>query len=235
MCFGIDGPSEAAPRAQGARAGAAAGKGRRAARRRKAAGGLPAAKLDQLAAEMRALRGAMLAERKRRIDELVADAAARGDDADRVHWSMVYDHELAPPSTGRALLLEQRIVPVPPQDLADAADLHDELWTVIEALAAASVFLTNTDHLADRDLYCRLYYRILDEPTRMMPPGSEAAEFIDCLHPMDIEVGRVAHALVRRNEAGGVEPADGAGAERGPVCDAPMGDRDRWLPGPAWG
>ena len=83
MCFGIDGPSEAAPRAQGARAGAAAGKGRRAARRRKAAGGLPAAKLDQLAAEMRALRGAMLAERKRRLDELVADSAARGDDADR--------------------------------------------------------------------------------------------------------------------------------------------------------
>jgi len=204
-------------------------------RRRERAGGLPACKLDQLAAEMRRLREAMLAERKREVDRLVADAVARGEDGDRGHWTIVYDQEMAPPSTGRALILEHRIVPMPPQDLVDPDDLHDELWTVIEALAASGVYLVNTDHLADRDLYCRLYYRILDEPTRMMPPGSEAAEFIDCLHPMDIEVGRVAHALVRRNEAGGVEPADGAGAERGPVCDAPMGDRDRWLPGPAWG
>ena len=236
MCFGTEGSSEAASPARGARPGAEGRKGSRArvARRRELAGGLPPAKLDQLSAEMRRLREAMLAERKREADRLVADAVARGEDGDRGHWTIVYDQEMAPPSTGRALILEHRIVPMPPQDLVDPDDLHDELWTVIEALAASGVYLVNTDHLADRDLYCRLYYRILDEPTRLMPPEAEAAEFIDCLHPLDIEVGRTALAVVRRNEAGPVVRAEGAGLRRGPGCGRALADRDRWLPVPAW-
>lgn len=237
MCFGTEGSSEAASPTKGARRGAEGGKGSgvRVMRRRERAGGLPACKLDQLAAEMRGLREAMLAERKRQIDRLVADAVTRGEDGDRHSWTIVYDQEMAPPSTGRALLLEHRIVPMPPQDLVDPDDLHDELWTVIEALAASGVHLLNTDHLTDRDLYARLYYRILDEPTRLMPPESEAAEFIDCLHPMDIEVGRVALAVVRRNEAGPVARAEGVGSRRGPACGRALADRDRWLPVPAWG
>ena len=180
-----------------------------------------------------AKRDEQFAERSRAIKAMMDKSY--DDEPDPVQYAMIYDFEHAPEVTSRQRLLEHGIIPVPPQELADPVSMHDELWTIIEAMSLTGIYLMNTGHLTDSDLYNRLYYRILDEPTRMMPPGSEAAEFIDCLHPMDIEVGRVAHALVRRNEAGGVEPADGAGAERGPVCDAPMGDRDRWLPGPAWG
>lgn len=232
MCFGTGRPDDGT---QGQGTVSQAAERPRVARKRAFRSRVPESQLDEMAADMRRFRDEQHAERARRIDELVEEARRGGLDADRVHWSMHYDMECSPATTGRAMLLEHRIVPVPPQDLPRPDELHDELWTVIEGLAASGVFLLHTDHLPDRDLYARLYYRILDEPTRMMPPGSEAAEFIDCLHPMDIEVGRVAHALVRRNEAGGVEPAAGEGAERGPVCDAPMGDRDRWLPGPAWG
>jgi exopolyphosphatase/guanosine-5'-triphosphate,3'-diphosphate pyrophosphatase len=104
------------------------------------------------------------------------------------------------------MLLEHRIVPVPPQDLVSDDDLHDELWTVIEALDASGVYLVNTEHMGDRDLYARLYYRILDEPTRCLPPDSEAAEYIDCLHPMDLNPGSMGSRMFERMEKRGLKP-----------------------------
>ena len=204
------------------------------ARRRAVEGGVGAAKLDEMARDVRRFRLEMEAERDRRIDELVAEARRNGEDDHRNHWCCVYDAELAPSTTGRAMLLEHRIVPFPPQDLQSTDDLHDELWTVIEGLAASGVFLLHTDHLGDRDLYCRLYYRILDEPTRVLPPSAEGAEFIDCLHPMDLEVGRVGRGLSERIERGEqAEPLRQPGV-RGPAFEAPLADRDRWLPRPEW-
>jgi hypothetical protein len=100
---------------------------------------------------------------------------------------MIYDLEHAPSVTCRALLLEQGIIAVPPHELSRLSDLHDELWTIIEAMSRCGVYLLNTNHMCDRDLYCRLYYKILDEETRAMPPAAEAAEFIDCLHQVDID------------------------------------------------
>jgi hypothetical protein len=215
MCFGITG-SEA-----------------RVARRRRFVGGIARDRLDAMAEEVIGTRRRMHADRARRIDELVAKARASGGVEDRFHWTLVYDLEMAPLTTGRALLLEHRIVPVPPQDL-DAPDaLHDELWTVIEALAACGVFLINTDHLDDRDLYGRLYYRILDEPTRALPPESEASEFIDCLHPLDVEGGGIGRRFADRLAAGQVpsQATRSAGA-RGPAFGRAPADRDRWLPRP---
>jgi hypothetical protein len=154
---------------------------------------------------------------------------------------MVHDFELAPGTTGRATLLEHGLVPLPPQDLVDDEAVHDELWTVIEALASAQVFLLHTDHLTDRDLYARLYYRILDEPTRGLPPEAGGAEFIDVLHPLDVDCGGVGRRLRDRLDAmAGAPRAPGAGpGVRGPRCPAmrgcePPADRDRWLPHPGW-
>jgi hypothetical protein len=215
MCFGITG-SEA-----------------RVARRRRLVGGISRDRLDAMAEEMIGTRRRMHADRSRRIDELVAKARAAGGIEDRFHWTLVYDLEMAPVTTGRALLLEHRIVPVPPQDLESADALHDELWTVIEALAASGVFLLNTDHLDDRDLYGRLYFRILDEPTRALPPESEASEFIDCLHPLDIESGGLGRRLADRIAAGEHEPpSTRAAGVRGPAFRRAPAERDRWLPRP---
>jgi hypothetical protein len=141
--------------------------------------------------------------------------------------------EMAPSTTGRAMLLEHHIVPVPPQDLAADEDLHDELWTVVEALAASGVFILNSDHLCDRDLYARLYYRILDEPTRCLPPESEASEFIDCLHPMDLDEYGMGKQLFDRQQRGH-EPEESVRSAgiRGPFNPRSLADRDRWMPRP---
>lgn len=226
MCFGNGGSGSGA----GARAAAAPS----VARRRKVDCTLDDERLDRLAREALAMRAAHLEERERRIDAMVRQAQASGGPCDRLHWSLVYDCEVAPPTSGRAMLLEHRIVPIPPQDLADGPELHDELWTVVEALAASGVFLLRTDHLPDRDLYGRLYYRILDEPTRCLPPGSEASEFIDCLHPMDLESGRLGRRLVERDGAGwSADDGLRAPGVRGPAFGAALADRDRWMPRPA--
>ena len=202
-------------------------------RRRPFVSGIPSATLDSMAREVTRANNAHLAERTRRIDELVDSARERGDTVDRFHWTLVYDLEEAPATTGRAMLLERRIVPVPPQDLVSDDDLHDELWTVIEALDASGVYLVNTEHMADRDLYARLYYRILDEPTRCLPPDSEAAEYIDCLHPMDLNPGSMGSRMFERMEKRGApEPVARKGGTRGPVCRNALCDRDRWLPRP---
>ena len=228
MCYGTGGPTG------GTGSRAAAAPGALIARRRAVDCTLGAELLDRFAREARAAREAHLQERERRIDEMVRQALASGGPQDRLHWTLVYDFELAPPTTGRAMLLEHRIVPIPPQDLAGSADLHDELWTVIEGLAASGVFLLRTDHLPDRELYGRLYYRILDEPTRCLPPGSEASEFIDCLHPMDLESGRLGKLLSARDGDGGPPPpAMREPGVRGPAFAVALADRDRWMPRPA--
>ena len=142
---------------------------------------IPTSRIQQHAIE---LRDEHFETRTRRIAELAASSA---DTNDIMYWSMVYDTTEAPNSTSRARLLEYGIIPVPPHELTTSLDVHDELWTIIEALAKAGMFLFHTNHLSDSDLYARLYYKILDEPTRMLPPASVCAEFIDCLHPLDQE------------------------------------------------
>ncbi|MFM1936696.1 MAG: hypothetical protein RI990_1655 [Planctomycetota bacterium] len=207
--------------------------GTRVGRRRRTALGVPPERAAQMASQVRGFLDERLEARRRAIDDLVRDAEARGEDASRVHWSIVYDCEMAEATNGRVMLLAHAIIPLPPQDLADDKDLHDELWTVIEGLAESGVFLLNTEHLTDRDLYARLYYRILDEPTRLMPPQSEASEFIDCLHPLDVESGGQGRAL--RDRLLGEHPVprpECPPGTRGPACPSLPADRDRWLPRP---
>ena len=231
MCFGT-GSADGAEAGKGTGAAAGTGASPPVRRRRAFRSPVPEAQLDAMAADVRRARAEHLAERSRRIDELVAQAKGDGNDPDRCFWSIHYDMECSPSTTGRAMLLEHRIVPVPPQDLPAPAELHDELWTVIEALAASGVFLLNTDHLADRDLYARLYYRILDEPTRLMPPQSEAAEYIDCLHPMDLHPGAVGDRLFRRLQRKGESPPARGPGLRSPAFATSLCERDRWMPRP---
>ena len=169
-----------------------------------------------------------LKQRTADIDNLLKNNPG---DQDKQYWSMVYDLEHSPPTTGRAQLLEFGIVPVPPQELTLNKELHDELWTIIEALSKGGIYLINTDHLDDTNLYARLYYRILDEPCRMMPPGLECAEYIDCLHPMDLDFP-LARKMSEREP-----PALNTGEYmRGPIC-AFTGElvvRDAYIPRPSW-
>jgi hypothetical protein len=172
-------------------------------------------------------------ERVRAIEALCARAAEEGGVPDRGYWAMIHDFEMAPPTNGRTMLLEAGIVPIPPQDLREDAHLHEALWTLIEGLAASRVYLLNTDHLGDRQLYERLFYKILDERTHCLPPDSAACEYIDVLHPMDIQSGGPGAELHRRLVAGTHPAGERRPGVRAPPQAHPVCDRDRHLPRPA--
>jgi hypothetical protein len=179
----------------------------------------------------RARRQALVGRRKQAVDGMCEAERREGRTPDRMYWTMVYDFEMAPETNGRTLLLELGVVPYPPQDLSADAELHEALWTVLEALAAQRVYLLNTDHLNDRQLYERLFYKILDEPTQCMPPGSQMCEYIDVLHSMDMQGGFGAE-LERRIDRGAHPEGDPVEGERAPLQLAPICDRDRFLPRP---
>lgn len=183
-------------------------------------------KIRQHAIEMREEH---FSTRQRRIDDMMRSDQSK----DRFYWTLVYDMEHAPNVTGRQRLLESGIIPVPPYELLNDADLHDELWTVIEGLSICGIYLINTGHMPDRDLYCRLYYRILDEQTRLMPPSSEACEYIDCLHPLDMD-----HPIGKKyaDKIGeGLPPPLDTTYKRGPryVEIGSINQRDTFLPRPS--
>jgi hypothetical protein len=186
-------------------------------------------RVDPIRQQAIEIREEHFSNRKKAIDDM-----ARSDPTqDRFYWTMVYDLEHAPSVTGRQRLLESGIIPVPPQELIEDSDLHDELWTVIEGMSVCGIFLLNTGHMNDRELYARLYYRILDEPTRLMPPASEACEYIDCLHPMDLDypIG----SKYAKKIGSGIPPSLSNSYKRGPVY-AKIGvinERDTFLPRPA--
>jgi hypothetical protein len=185
--------------------------------------------IDNIRSEAVADRDQRTRARTARIKSLVASAPS--DNKDEFYWTMVYDLEEAPLVTCRRLLLEHGIIPTPPQELQIPSELHDELWTIIEAMSKSGVYLMNTDHLCDSDLYARLYYRILDEECRDIPPAAEAAEYIDVLHPMDIDYPLGSTMLSRSGQV----PTSAPGPYlRGPIVlggECPC-DRDNYLPRP---
>ncbi len=65
-------------------------------------------------------------------------------------------------------------VELPAPELVDDEKLTGVLWAVVHGLALLNVFLTNTDHLSDRDLYRALWHRVLRDEVSVLPdlPGS---------------------------------------------------------------
>lgn len=188
--------------------------------------------ISSLQASAIAKRDLLFSERRTAISRLVRENPTNPDE---FYWTMVYDMQQAPTLTARSRLLEAGIIPVPPQELTTDTELHDELWTVLEALSTFGLFLFNTNHLCDRDLYCRLYFKILDEETRLLPPSAEAVELIDCLHPLDI-----AYTLGKMQSKNPTIPQSfydeaTTSYSRGPLFPQPgtLNDRDRHLPRPS--
>ncbi len=140
--------------------------------------------------ELRTAHAEQIAERERVIADLCRRAVEKGELADPAYWTMVYDFEMAPTTNGRTMLMRVGVVPLPPQELPDATALHEALWTVIEALAANSVYLLNTDHLTDQRVAAsELYLRRSWMNPHCLPPGGNASEHIDVLHDLDIRAG----------------------------------------------
>lgn len=86
-------------------------------------------------------------------------------------WSNVLAYETAGQTTHYRQLQEDGLELPPPDELDDAA-LTAKLWEVIHALARRNVFLSQTDHWSDRELYEHLYHETLHEITADFAPNS---------------------------------------------------------------
>ncbi|MEJ2110489.1 MAG: hypothetical protein P8Z37_11380 [Acidobacteriota bacterium] len=67
-----------------------------------------------------------------------------------------------------------------PESLNDP-ELHKKLWEIIHAMARMGHYLSNTDHLSDRELYELLFNDILREPTSVNPDPTSISDHIDIL------------------------------------------------------
>ena len=173
------------------------------------------------------------AKRKMRhdaIDRFVADAVDRGDCADRMYWTLIYDFEHAAMTTNLQQLEEAGVRPQPAQTLNDE-ELLTSLWEIISALSDLGIFLVHSNHLTDRALYERLVDHILVESVRDLPPDSGVHEFIDLIGgggPIEREIYQRCYASAEER----AQFVKEYGFEITPK--SPPSERDRDLPKPQY-
>lgn len=95
-------------------------------------------------------------------------------------WSNVLAYESAE-QTCHFIQLEQRGIALPAPEELDDQQLTAKLWEVIHALARMNVFLSQTNHWSDRELYAHLWHDSLREITMDLPPDSGWNHHIDFL------------------------------------------------------
>jgi hypothetical protein len=95
-------------------------------------------------------------------------------------WKHIVDYEEAPWTT-HFQQLENAGVSLPRPDSLKDEELTAKLWEIIQKLALLRVFIEQTDHLSDRELYTYLWTDALREETRAMPMDANCAYHIQLL------------------------------------------------------
>jgi len=95
-------------------------------------------------------------------------------------WRHVVDFETAE-TTDLVKELKAAGVELPDPDSLDDEAVHSALWTTIEALGRMRVYLDQTDHLSDRELYTLLYRDLLPEEMPALDGAGSAMWHIDIL------------------------------------------------------
>jgi hypothetical protein len=111
-------------------------------------------------------------------DALVWESEEFPPQARAQFWMSVAAYEQAP-STTHFQLLEESGLELPAPELMDDERLATKLWEVIEGLARLRVFLSQTDHLSDRELYESLWRDVLREAIKDLPLVAASAWHID--------------------------------------------------------
>ena len=132
-------------------------------------------------------------ERRKRIEELKrqADELTGGemttweaddcpDEISEEFWKQVVAYEQAPRTT-HFKQLEAAGVELPAPETMDGPELKAKLWEVIYKLESMRVFLEQTNHLSDQELYTALWTDVLREETMDFSFGENSAWHIDML------------------------------------------------------
>ncbi len=173
---------------------------------------------------------------KRRAEELCGGQMEMGSlddcpaDMEESFWKHVVDYEEAPLTT-HFHQLEMAGVSLPPPDTLNDQELTAKLWEVIQKLALLRVFIEQTDHLSDRELYSHLWTDSLREQTAALPAAANFACHIPLLGSGSEEDNQLylkyyADKAWRRHWHKSF-PEDPI-----PVHEDPPYDRDRLLPKP---
>jgi hypothetical protein len=123
---------------------------------------------------------------KRRAEELSDGQMEMGisDDCpaetEESFWKYVVEYEEAPFTTNFDQL-EKAGVSLPAPESLNDQELTEKLWEVIHKLALFQVFIEQTDHLSDRELYTHLWTDSLREETKMLPEAANSAWHIQPL------------------------------------------------------
>ena len=110
-------------------------------------------------------------ELKRRAEELAGGEMKTGEiepcspEVKEEFWKQVVDYEEAPWTTHFAQL-ERAGVTMPAPETLNDQQVTAKLWEVINKLAQMRIFLEDTDHLSDRELYTTLWSDELREETK---------------------------------------------------------------------
>lgn len=131
--------------------------------------------------------------RTRRIAALKRQAAAKAGDAmhawesdalppdvQEQFWRSIVDVDTAPLTTPFRQLAEAGVELPDPASLDDA-QVTSTLWKVINALATLRVFISDTDHLSDRELYAVLWNSVLREELPAQAPSLDGAWHVQLL------------------------------------------------------
>jgi len=121
---------------------------------------------------------------QRRAEEFVAgelsvfESEEMSQDLREQFWEHVVAFEEAEWITSFELLVQGGMELPAPEELDDS-QLTAKLWEVIRGLAMLHIFLYNTDHFSDRELYEELWHQVLREENPAMPINGESACHID--------------------------------------------------------
>ena len=176
---------------------------------------------------------------KRRAEELGASQMGVGalDDypaeTEEAFWKQLVDYEEAAWTT-HFQQLETAGVSLPPPDSLKDKELTAKLWEVIQKLALLHVFIEQTDHLSDRELYTHLWTDSLREETKALPVAANSACHIQMLGSGS-EEDNLLYLKYYADDAWRQQWHKDFPRDPIPRHEDPPYDRDRVLPKPDYG